>query len=62
MALCGCLTAWRRCACVCSIGVLTVVPDVEAKTVLVTGTAEPQVMLEALQKWGTASGKSVALA
>ncbi len=42
-------------------GVESVAADVPAKLVTVKGTAEPQVMLEALQKWGTAAGKAVEL-
>ncbi|OQR84700.1 hypothetical protein ACHHYP_13037 [Achlya hypogyna] len=43
-------------------GVKSVACDIDAKTVVVTGTADPQVMLAALLKWSAASGKSVELA
>ena len=42
-------------------GVESVITDVAGKTVKVQGKAQPQVMLEALQKWATASKKEVAL-
>jgi copper chaperone len=42
-------------------GVTSVTTDVAAKSVVVMGST-PQALLEALQKWGTAAGKSVALA
>jgi copper chaperone CopZ len=42
-------------------GVTSVTTDVAAKSVVVVGST-PQALLEALQKWGTAAGKSVALA
>ena len=59
------------CACACvsggdlpsvSAGVVNVEPDVAAKTILVTGTADPADMLAALEKWSKVSGKPVALA
>ena len=45
-------------------GVSDVQTNVEAKTVVVTAddSVSPQVMLEKLQKWSAASGKSVELA
>jgi len=45
-------------------GVSNVETDVEAKSVVVTAddSVSPQAMLEKLQKWSEASGKSVALA
>ena len=43
-------------------GVESVVTDVPAKSVVVTGTAAPAELLAALQKWGSASNKEVALA
>ena len=43
-------------------GVSEVVTDVPAKKVAVTGSADPQVMLEALKKWASASNKMVELA
>ena len=45
-------------------GVSDVQTNVEAKTVVVTAddSVAPQVMLEKLQKWSAASGKSVELA
>eukprot|EP00562_Extubocellulus_spinifer_P005640 CAMPEP_0178520828 /NCGR_PEP_ID=MMETSP0696-20121128/27618_1 /TAXON_ID=265572 /ORGANISM="Extubocellulus spinifer, Strain CCMP396" /LENGTH=73 /DNA_ID=CAMNT_0020151723 /DNA_START=57 /DNA_END=278 /DNA_ORIENTATION=- len=45
-------------------GVSDVQTDVEAKTVVVTADASvsPELMLEKLEKWSKASGKSVALA
>jgi len=45
-------------------GVTDIVTDVEAKSAVVThdDSVEPQFMLEKLQKWSNASGKSVALA
>mmetsp|Transcript_3736 Transcript_3736/g.8015 ORF Transcript_3736/g.8015 Transcript_3736/m.8015 type:complete len:83 (+) Transcript_3736:119-367(+) len=43
-------------------GVVNVEPDVAAKTILVTGTADPADMLAALEKWSKVSGKPVALA
>ena len=44
-------------------GVSEVVTDVDTKVVLVTSTeaATKEIMLEKLNKWGEASGKSVAL-
>eukprot|EP00450_Noctiluca_scintillans_P013406 CAMPEP_0194487246 /NCGR_PEP_ID=MMETSP0253-20130528/7605_1 /TAXON_ID=2966 /ORGANISM="Noctiluca scintillans" /LENGTH=77 /DNA_ID=CAMNT_0039327445 /DNA_START=58 /DNA_END=289 /DNA_ORIENTATION=+ len=42
-------------------GVADVACDLEAKTVIVTGTADQAVMLEKLEKWGQAAGKSVEL-
>jgi copper chaperone len=42
-------------------GVQSVETDVAAKLVSVKGTAAPDVLLTALQKWGTAAGKTVAL-
>lgn len=42
-------------------GVSAVATDVPAKTVVVTGSAEPAAMLAALQKWGAASNKMVEL-
>ncbi|KAG7358377.1 heavy-metal-associated domain containing protein [Nitzschia inconspicua] len=45
-------------------GVTNVDANVEAKTVIVDAdeSVSPQLMLEKLQKWSAASGKSVALA
>lgn len=43
-------------------GVDAVVTDVPAKKVTVTGTADSDVMLAALKKWGDAAGKTVELA
>eukprot|EP00536_Pseudo-nitzschia_multiseries_P012384 jgi/Psemu1/208494/e_gw1.471.2.1 len=45
-------------------GVTEIVTDVDAKSVVVThdDSVQPQLMLEKLQKWSAASGKSVALA
>ena len=43
-------------------GVEDVKCDVEAKTIVVKGSADAQVMLEALKKWGAATNKSVELA
>tara|TARA_B110001450_G_scaffold14094_1_gene13242 strand:+ start:489 stop:647 length:159 start_codon:yes stop_codon:yes gene_type:complete len=45
-------------------GVSNVETNVETKKVIVTadGNATPEAMLEKLQKWSKASGKSVALA
>eukprot|EP00566_Odontella_aurita_P029614 CAMPEP_0113536612 /NCGR_PEP_ID=MMETSP0015_2-20120614/6356_1 /TAXON_ID=2838 /ORGANISM="Odontella" /LENGTH=73 /DNA_ID=CAMNT_0000435993 /DNA_START=62 /DNA_END=283 /DNA_ORIENTATION=- /assembly_acc=CAM_ASM_000160 len=45
-------------------GVSNVDTNVEAKTVVVTAddSISPEFMLEKLQKWGNAAGKSVALA
>lgn len=42
-------------------GVASVTTDVPNKSVTVVGTAAPQVMLEALQKWAAASKKEVQL-
>lgn len=42
-------------------GVSAVETDVQAKRVVVTGTAAPEAMLAALKKWGDASGKQVEL-
>ncbi|CAK4076669.1 unnamed protein product [Aphanomyces euteiches] len=42
-------------------GVETVKCDIEGQQILVDGTADAQVMLEALFKWSKASGKSVEL-
>eukprot|EP00537_Pseudo-nitzschia_pungens_P010267 CAMPEP_0172389226 /NCGR_PEP_ID=MMETSP1061-20121228/6179_1 /TAXON_ID=37318 /ORGANISM="Pseudo-nitzschia pungens, Strain cf. pungens" /LENGTH=73 /DNA_ID=CAMNT_0013119335 /DNA_START=49 /DNA_END=270 /DNA_ORIENTATION=- len=45
-------------------GVTEIVTDVDAKSVVVThdDSVQPSLMLEKLQKWSAASGKSVALA
>eukprot|EP00567_Pseudictyota_dubia_P018180 CAMPEP_0197439710 /NCGR_PEP_ID=MMETSP1175-20131217/6386_1 /TAXON_ID=1003142 /ORGANISM="Triceratium dubium, Strain CCMP147" /LENGTH=73 /DNA_ID=CAMNT_0042969669 /DNA_START=48 /DNA_END=269 /DNA_ORIENTATION=+ len=45
-------------------GVSNIDTNVEAKTVVVTAddSVSPQFMLEKLEKWGNAAGKSVALA
>eukprot|EP00534_Pseudo-nitzschia_fraudulenta_P003771 CAMPEP_0201135516 /NCGR_PEP_ID=MMETSP0850-20130426/54357_1 /ASSEMBLY_ACC=CAM_ASM_000622 /TAXON_ID=183588 /ORGANISM="Pseudo-nitzschia fraudulenta, Strain WWA7" /LENGTH=73 /DNA_ID=CAMNT_0047406687 /DNA_START=47 /DNA_END=268 /DNA_ORIENTATION=+ len=45
-------------------GVTDIVTNVEAKSVVVThdDSVKPEFMLEKLQKWSNASGKSVALA
>lgn len=43
-------------------GVQETITDVGAKKVTVKGTADPQVMLSALKKWGDAAGKKVELA
>lgn len=43
-------------------GVQEVTTDVAAKRVTVSGSADAQVMLAALKKWGDAAGKSVELA
>ena len=42
-------------------GVESVNPDLDAQTVTVVGTADPQLMLAKLQKWGNAAGKKVEL-
>ena len=42
-------------------GVSKVECDIEGQQILVTGSADPQVMLTALMKWSKASGKSVEL-
>ncbi len=42
-------------------GVTDIKTDVDAKVVEVTGSADPQTMLQALKKWGDAAGKTVAL-
>lgn len=44
------------------VGVTNVQCSVEKQQILVEGDADETVMLEALQKWSKASGKSVALA
>ena len=43
-------------------GVSNVDCDIEGQSIKVTGTAEAQTMLNALLKWGKASGKTVELA
>ena len=43
-------------------GVTSVETSVEKKSVVVNGTAAPEIMLAALQKWATAAGKTVSLA
>ena len=45
-----------------STGVEKVETNVEAKTVVVTGSASAEDMLAALKRWGTAANKSVELA
>lgn len=42
-------------------GVESVSTDVEAKLVVVKGTADPELMLAKLKKWGDAGGKAVEL-
>jgi hypothetical protein len=42
-------------------GVQAVAVDVPAKSVVVTGPADPAAMTEALKKWAAASGKEVTL-
>jgi copper chaperone len=43
-------------------GVAAVEADVPAQSVVVKGSAAPDAMLAALQRWAAASGKTVALA
>eukprot|EP00561_Arcocellulus_cornucervis_P001462 CAMPEP_0185806346 /NCGR_PEP_ID=MMETSP1322-20130828/4384_1 /TAXON_ID=265543 /ORGANISM="Minutocellus polymorphus, Strain RCC2270" /LENGTH=73 /DNA_ID=CAMNT_0028502431 /DNA_START=107 /DNA_END=328 /DNA_ORIENTATION=+ len=60
----GCASAVKRILSKCD-GVEDVQTNVEAKTVVVVtadDSVSPQVMLEKLQKWSAASGKSVELA
>jgi len=59
----GCANAVKR-ILIKVDGVSNVETNVETKKVIVTadGNATPEAMLEKLQKWSKASGKSVALA
>ncbi|CAM9244481.1 unnamed protein product [Choristocarpus tenellus] len=59
----GCASATKRILGKLEAGVSEVDTDVEANFVKVTsnGVTSPQIMLDALLKWGAASGKSVEL-
>ena len=56
----GCATAIKRILGRMEL-VTAVETDVAGQRVVVKGAAPPAALLEALQKWGAASGKSVAL-